>query len=66
LTTHVNIKSISSPSKVNLFALNFIAFYIVTTYYAITDKTSKSMRLNSSKQHQAPLDASPLKNLLIA
>ena len=31
----------------------------------MTDKTSSSMRLNSSKQAQAPQQASPLKNLAI-
>ena len=31
----------------------------------MTDKTSVSIRLNSSKQHQQPEEANPLKNLLI-
>ena len=29
----------------------------------MTDNTSMLIRLNSSKQHQAPADANPLKNL---
>jgi len=62
----VGIIFMSSPSKINVYFLSFIAFYIVITYYAITDKTSKSIRLNSSKQHHAPEEANPLKNLLIA
>lgn len=32
----------------------------------MTDKTSKSILLNSSKQDQAPHEARPLKNLAIA
>jgi hypothetical protein len=34
-----------------------------SNYYAITDNTSILILLNSSKQHQAPDEARPLKNL---
>ena len=37
--------------------------FIVCSCDATTDRTSKSMRLNSSKQHQEPLWAQPPKNL---
>lgn len=39
------------------------AYRIVSSYYAITDKTSTSIRLNSSKQDHAPCCAKPLNNL---
>jgi hypothetical protein len=35
----------------------------VNIYYAITDSTSASIRLNSSKLHHDPDEAKPLKNL---
>ena len=38
-----------------------LAFLMVMSCWAITDKTSMSIRLNSSKQHQAPDCARPLK-----
>lgn len=41
--------------------LTFIAFCSVRSCCATTDNTSISMRLNSSKQAQAPLCASPAK-----
>ena len=43
-----------------------MAVWMVKTYWAITDKTSRSILLNSSKQLQAPLVARPLKNFVIA
>ena len=42
--------------------LAILAFRMVMSCWAITDSTSMSMRLNSSKQHQAPDWARPLKN----
>ena len=42
-----------------------MANWIVIICYAITESTSKSILLNSSKQHHAPQLVSPLKNLLI-
>lgn len=44
-----------------VFTLAALAFRMVMSCWAITDSTSMSMRLNSSKQHQAPDWASPLK-----
>lgn len=38
-----------------------LAFRMVMSCWAMTDNTSMSIRLNSSKQHQAPDWASPLK-----
>ncbi|KAG7211514.1 hypothetical protein KM043_010781 [Ampulex compressa] len=46
-------------------ALASLAFLIVINCCAITESTSMSIRLNSSKQHQAPDVASPEKNLPI-
>lgn len=46
---------ISRPSKMNRFVFIAFAFLIVMSCCAITDKTSMSILLNSSKQHQAPL-----------
>ena len=42
------------------------ACWIVSTCWATTDSTSRIIRLNSSKQAQAPEAAKPLKNLAIA
>jgi len=39
-----------------------LALRMVMSCWAITDSTSMSMRLNSSKQHQAPDWAKPEKN----
>ena len=65
LIQHVGIRIYSSVSKKNIFFLSLMAAWIVVIYDAITDNTSKSILLNSSKQHQAPQLAKPLKNLLI-
>ena len=43
----------------NLFT---ISYWIVNIYYAITERTSNSILLNSSKQAQEPQEQSPLKN----
>ena len=43
-----------------------IAVCIVSTCWAITERTYKSILLNSSKQHHPPDWANPLKNFLIA
>lgn len=42
------------------------AFWMVVICWATTDKTSTSIRLNSSKQAQAPELARPLRNLPMA
>ena len=39
-----------------------MAIWIVKICWATTDNTSKSIRLNSSKQDQAPQEAKPLKS----
>ena len=53
-------------SNTNLATRPRLAFWIVKICCAMTDNTSSSMRLNSSKHAHAPDDARPLKNLAIA
>lgn len=55
----VAIKPISTPSKMNLFNPAAFALCMVRTCCATTDRTSSSIRLNSSKQAQAPEQARP-------
>ena len=54
------------PSKLNFCTLARLAFWIVSTCCATTESTSSSMRLNSSKQAQAPAAARPLNILAMA
>lgn len=49
----------SQPAQPLTFAA--LAFLMVMSCWAMTDRTSMSIRLNSSKQHQAPDCAKPLK-----
>ena len=65
-TLNVGLRLILEPSKSNMVIFAALARYIVRIYYAMTDNTSKSIRLNSSKQAHAPEDARPLKNLAMA
>ena len=51
------------PSNSKVASLADLALWMVRICWAMTDSTSRSMRLNSSKQAQAPADAKPLKNL---
>lgn len=51
----VGTKEISSPWKMKRFFLSLIASWIDLTCTATTDNTSTEMRLNSSKQPQAPV-----------
>ena len=53
---------ISFPSNMNMGALASLAFLIVRICWATTDKTSRSILLNSSKQHQLPDCERPEKN----
>ena len=57
---------INVPSKVNLSTPAALPLLIVRICWATTDNTSTEMRLNSSKQHQLPQPARPLKNLAMA
>ena len=57
---------ISVPSNTNLSSWAITACWMLCTCWAITDSTSSSIRLNSSKQAQAPAWASPLKNFPMA
>ena len=66
LTKHDGTISSSVPSNINLSTPAMIARCIVNICCAITDNTSNSILLNSSKHDQAPAAASPLKNLPIA
>ena len=63
-TQKVGLSLISLPSKFSTISLPS-AFdpNKINNCYAITDKTSIFILLNSSKQHHAPALAKPLKNL---
>lgn len=52
----------SVPSKINTPSFCWTALWTHRICWATTDNTSNSIRLNSSKQAQAPEDANPLKN----
>ena len=65
-TAHRGSREISESSNTNRRKPRWIAFWIVKICAAITDSTSRSMRLNSSKHAHAPDEARPLKNLAIA
>ena len=54
------------PSKTKRLDLARMFIWMVSTCCAMTDNTSTLMRLNSSKQHQPPAAARPLKNLPMA
>ena len=56
----------SVPSKTNRLTPWFMAIWMHWICCAMTDSTSSSIRLNSSKHDQAPACAKPLKNLPIA
>ena len=56
----VGSREISSPSITNLAALILTASVTALNYTEQTDNTSGKSLLNSSKQPQHPLDASPL------
>ena len=60
-TSYLSAKRVPSNSKVATLAA--LALWMVRICCAMTDSTSRSMRLNSSKQAQAPAEARPLKNL---
>ena len=59
------LSPISVPSKTKLVTRAAIARWMSSTCCATTERTSRSMRLNSSKHAHAPEDAKPLKNLPI-
>ena len=56
----LGVSRISSPMKLNIFFLALMASWMHLTWTATTDNTSTEMRLNSSKQPQAPDCARPL------
>eukprot|EP00955_Chlamydomonas_euryale_P116179 366401-Chlamydomonas_euryale.AAC.3 len=60
----LHLRVISVPSNVKLCSLAWMARWMSSTCCATTDSTSRLMRLNSSKQAHAPLDARPLKNCM--
>lgn len=49
----ISIKTVSSGNE-NSFKCYFLAVVMDSTYMATTDKTSKSIRLNSSKHPHNP------------
>ena len=62
-TQKVSKTLISDPSKFSILSRpSAFAPNKSNSYYAMTDNTSKRILLNSSKQHQAPEAANPLKN----
>ena len=61
-TAHVVMSLISVSSKMNLSTQRLNAMEICWICWATTESTSREMRLNSSKQHQQPEEARPLKN----
>ena len=63
---HVGFSISSVPSKKNRVTPWLIAIWMHWICCAITDRTSSSIRLNSSKHDHAPDCARPLKNLPIA
>ena len=62
-TQKVGVTLMVDPSNSIYSSLLALAPKSYNNYYAMTDKTSILIRLNSSKQHQAPAEAKPLKNL---
>lgn len=56
---HVGFSLRSVPSKLKTSSLLMIAIWMHSTCWAITERTSRSIRLNSSKQAQAPEQAKP-------
>eukprot|EP00924_Labyrinthula_sp_SR-Ha-C_P016857 snap_masked-scaffold_6-processed-gene-16.40-mRNA-1 protein AED:1.00 eAED:1.00 QI:0/-1/0/0/-1/1/1/0/73 len=58
----LGLSFIITPSNKKTSKPSFFARKIVRICCAITDKTSKSILLNSSKQAQAPVPANPLTN----
>ena len=58
-----DLKAKRVPSNSKVASLAALALWMVRICWAMTESTSRSMRLNSSKQAQAPADARPLKNL---
>ena len=54
------------PSNWNFSTPAALPLLIVRICCAMTESTSTLMRLNSSKQHQDPQPARPLKNLAMA
>ena len=65
-TLQAEFSPISVSSNTNRSRPCWMAIWIVWICCAITDSTSRSMRLNSSKHAQAPELASPLKNFPMA
>ena len=61
-TEKVGLILISEPSNLISWAPSDLALKRTQSCQAMTDKTSRLILLNSSKQHQAPDEASPLKN----
>lgn len=53
-TYYINSIGLGSSGNINSFKCYFLAVVIASTYIATTDKTSKSIRLNSSKQPHNP------------
>lgn len=64
-TKHMGLRRSCVPSKKKVFKFDWMALRMLSICCATTDNTSASMRLNSSKQAQAPDEASPLKNFQI-
>lgn len=64
-TPHVYTRSISVELNTNRGFICSLASRISSNYCAITDSTSTSMRLNSSRQLHAPDYTSPEKSLAI-
>ena len=65
-TFAVGMSRSSTPSNTNVLTRAATALWMHSTCCATTDRTSSSMRLNSSKHAHAPDAARPLKNLPIA
>ena len=65
-TVQEGSRDISVPSNMNLLTPWLMATWMLWICWAITESTSSSMRLNSSKQAHAPAWAKPLKNLPMA
>ena len=65
-TLQVCSSGIVVPSNTKRREPSRLAFWMVRICCAITDSTSSSMRLNSSKQDQEPDAARPLKNFAMA
>jgi TctA family transporter len=63
---HSLLKLIFVSSIMNSFKFSLMALWMRIIICEITESTIREILLNSSKQLQAPLVASPLKNLVMA